>query len=162
MFTIRNAEMEDLDGIVAIENLCFLKEEAALKETFEKRIQHISDSFFVAEEDGVVIGIVNGPVIKEPLITDDLFSDLTANPVNGGHQSILGLAVSPQFQKRGVASALLSHIEKEAKKNNRETIILTCKQNLISFYEKHGYFNIGVSSSNHGGAVWFNLIKKLT
>jgi ribosomal protein S18 acetylase RimI-like enzyme len=161
MLQIRNVKMEDLPGLVVIEHLCFTKEEAATKEIFEKRIQFIPDSFFVAEEDGVIVGLVNGPVIETAFITDDLFSDFNANPAFGGHQSVLGLAVSPHFQKRGVASALLAHLEKEARENNRETITLTCKANLIRFYENHSYLNIGVSNSKHGGASWYNMSKKL-
>jgi ribosomal protein S18 acetylase RimI-like enzyme len=161
MLKIRNVKMEDILELVAIEQLCFTKEEAATREAFEKRIQSIPDSFFVAEEDGVIAGLVNGPVIAKAFITDDLFSDLKANPATGGHQSVLGLAVSPSFQKRGVATALLAHLEKVAREKNRETIILTCKENLIHFYEKHEYINIGVSNSKHGGAIWYNMNKKL-
>ncbi|WP_078414754.1 GNAT family N-acetyltransferase [Priestia abyssalis] len=161
MLKIRNVKMSDLPELVAIEHRCFTKEEAATKEAFEKRIQIIPDSFFVAEEDGVIMGLVNGPVIETAFITDDLFSDIKENPASGGHQSVLGLAVSPYFQRQGVASALLSHLEKKARENNRETITLTCKENLIGFYENHGYLNNGVSSSAHGGVTWYNMSKTL-
>jgi len=153
--------MEDLPELIVIENLCFTVEEAATKEAFEKRIQFIADSFFVAEEDGVIVGLVNGPVIETSFITDDLFSDIKANPASGGHQSILGLAVSPQFQKRGIASALLAQLEKEARANKRETITLTCKEDLIRFYENDSYLNKGVSNSEHGGVMWYNMSKEL-
>jgi ribosomal protein S18 acetylase RimI-like enzyme len=158
---IRNVKIEDLPELVVIVHLCFSKEEAATREAFEKRIQLISDSFFVAEENGKIVGLVNGPVIETAFITDDLFSDIKENPASGGHQSILGLAVAPPFQKRGVALKLLTHLEKEARVNKRETITLTCKENLIRFYESHGYLNLGVSSSEHGGAIWYNMSKKL-
>ncbi|MBT2727315.1 GNAT family N-acetyltransferase [Bacillus sp. ISL-75] len=161
MLKIRNVEIEDLPELVVIEQLCFTKEEAATKEAFEKRIQSISDTFFVAEEKDVIVGLVNGPVIDHAYITDDLFSDIRENPVSGGHQSILGLAVSPHFQKRGVASALLAHIEKDACSKKRETMTLTCKADLIHFYENHGYLNNGVSSSHHGGVIWYTMSKKL-
>jgi ribosomal protein S18 acetylase RimI-like enzyme len=161
MFKIRKVRIEDLSELVEIEQLCFVKEEAAPKEAFEKRIQFISDSFFIAERDSRIIGFVNGPVIEEPYISDELFSDVKTNPTTGGHQSILGIAVSSGFQGRGVASALLAHLEEEAKLKNRETITLTCKENLIPFYERHGYHNQSVSTSKHGGAVWYNLVKKL-
>lgn len=153
--------MEDLPGLVVIEQHCFTKEEAAPSEVFERRIQVIPDSFFVAELVGEIVGLVNGSVIEKAYITDDLFSDLKANPASGGHQSILGLAVSPHFQKRGVATALLAHLEKVARASKRETITLTCKANLIGFYENHGYFNEGISNSKHGGVAWYNMIKKL-
>ena len=161
MIHIRNVKMEDLPQLIAIENQCFTKEEAATKEAFQQRIQLIPDSFFVAEEDGGIVGLVNGPVIETSFITDDLFSNIKENPASGGHQSILGLAVSPNNRNRGVASALLAHLEKEARVNKRETNTLTCKENLIYFYEKHGYHNCGVSSSEHGGVLWYNMSKTL-
>lgn len=151
--------MEDLPQLVVIEHLCFPKEEAATKKAFEKRIQLIPDSFFVAEEDGVIAGLINGPVIDQSFITDDLFNDIQANPKSGGHQSILGLAVSPPFQRRGVASALLAHLEKHARDKEREMVTLTCKKELIQFYANHGYVNKGVSSSKHGGVQWYNMSK---
>ena len=161
MITVRNAKKEDLPELVVIEQLCFSPAEAATQAAFEQRIQFIPDSFLIAEENGRIIGLVNGPVINTAFITDDLFGNIKENPAFGGHQSILGLAVAPAFQKRGVASALLAHLEKEASKQQRETITLTCKENLIHFYESHGYLNNGVSSSEHGGAIWYNMSKKL-
>lgn len=161
MLNIRNVKMDDLPEIVIIEHLCFPKEEAATKEAFEKRIRNIPDSFFVAEKDGVIVGFVNGPVIETPFITDDLFKEIKENPASGGHQSILGIAVTPHFQTRGVAAALLDHIEKVARVNHRETITLTCKEDLIRFYEKYDYINMGVSRSEHGGVTWYNMVKKL-
>jgi ribosomal protein S18 acetylase RimI-like enzyme len=158
---IRNVKMDDLSELVAIENSCFTQEEAATEEAFKKRIQSIPDSFFVAEEEGVIKGLVNGPVIENRFITDDLFDEIKENPASGAHQSILGLAVKPDYQGEGVAAKLLFHLEKEARLRVRETITLTCKENLIRFYEKFGYINIGLSDSQHGGVVWYNMIKKL-
>ncbi|GAA4714274.1 GNAT family N-acetyltransferase [Brevibacillus fulvus] len=159
MVKIRNVKIDDLPQLAAIEQLCFSKEEAATKEAFEQRIQLIPDSFFVAEVDGAIVGFINGPVIETAYITDDLFTTIKMNPATGGHQSILGLAVHPQFQKNGIASELLMHLEKEARWKKRETITLTCKENLIGYYEKHGYISHGMSNSEHAGEKWYNMIK---
>jgi ribosomal protein S18 acetylase RimI-like enzyme len=159
MLIIRNVQMEDLPEIAIIESLCFPGDEAASKETFEKRIHLIPDSFFVAEMEGVIVGFVNGPVIETPYITDELFREVKVNPLKGGHQSVLGIAVTPHFQTRGVAAALLAHIEKVAKTNHRQSITLTCKEDLIGFYNKYGYANMGVSKSEHGGIIWYNMVK---
>lgn len=161
MLKIRNAMIKDLPELVVIEHLCFTKEQAATKVAFEKRIQFTPDSFFVAEDEGVIVGLTNGPVIETAYITDDLFNDIKKNPAFGGHQSVLGLAVSPHYQKRGVASALLIHFEKEARAKKRETMTLTCKESLISFYEIRGYINKGISNSTHGGVIWYNMTKTL-
>ena len=160
MLIIRNVKMEDLSEIAIIESLCFPNEEAATKKTFEKRIRFIPDSFFVAEMESVIVGFVNGPVIEYPFITDDLFREIKANPFSGGHQSVLGIAVTPHFQTRGVAAALLAHIEEAARANKRKSITLTCKEDLIAFYEKYGFINKGVSKSEHGGVTWYNMVKE--
>jgi len=162
MVQIRNVKTEDLADLVILENSCFLKAEAASEEAFKKRIEYIPDSFFVAVEEGVIVGLINGPVIEAACITDDLFSDIKTNSSTGGHQSVLGLAVSPEYQNRGIAGALLASLEKDAKDKHRETITLTCKKDLICFYEKHGYVNQGVSNSKHGGVTWYNMIKNLS
>ncbi len=161
MTKIRNVRREDLNQLVDIEQRCFTKEEAATREAFIQRIQLIPDSFFVAEKDGAVIGLVNGPVIDKPYITDDLFKNIGTNPLTGGHQSILGLAVHPDFQGQGVGKALLFRLEEEVKSRNRESVTLTCKEAMIPFYEALGYINRGLSSSAHGGVQWFNMIKEL-
>lgn len=161
MLKIRNVEKDDLFVVTKIEQQCFPIEEAATMEIFEERIRIIPDSFLVAEINGIIAGLINGPVIEKAVITDDLFFELKANPASGGHQSVLGLAVSPEFQKQGVASALLKQLEKVSREKGRETITLTCKGDLISYYEGHGFVNHGVADSHHGGAVWYNMIKKL-
>lgn len=161
MWKVRQVKKEDLPSLTKLEQQCFPVEEAATKEAFAKRIELIPESFFVAEQNGEIIGLINGPVIHNRVITDDLFTNIQSNPASGGHQSVLGLAVSPKFQKHGIAAALLSHLEKEARAQGRESITLTCKENLISFYEKFGYKNAGISNSDHGGVTWYNMIKLL-
>ena len=158
---IRHVEKQDLAQLVAIENACFTVAEAATCEAFEKRIEKIADSFFVAEEAGKLVGLVNGPVVQTEFITDELFADITENPVAGGHQTILGLAVAPVAQKRGIAKQLLQKLEAQAMSQQRETITLTCQNDLVPFYEKLGYVNKGQSNSTHGGEVWVNMSKSL-
>ena len=158
---LRQVVVTDLDRLVTIENLGFSVEEAATREAFTTRIQMISDSFLVAEVDGKVAGYVNGPVMESLFITDDLFTEVTHNPLTGGVQSVLGLAVDPAFRGQGIAKRLLAELEEVASKHNRQAISLTCKEDLIAFYESCGYENHGVSDSVHGGVQWFDLVKRL-
>ncbi|HWI48029.1 MAG TPA: GNAT family N-acetyltransferase [Rummeliibacillus sp.] len=153
--------MEDFDRIMEIEQLSFTPEEAATEVAFVNRIRMIPDSFLVAVEEGGIVGFINGPVMDNAYITDDLFSETKENPENGGVQSILGLAVHPTHRKKGIASILLSNLEKNAALKNRTAVTLTCLDSLIPFYEKHGYQNEGVSESEHGGEVWYNMTKRL-
>ncbi|WP_102694293.1 GNAT family N-acetyltransferase [Rummeliibacillus pycnus] len=152
--------MDDFDRLMEIEKLSFTPAEAATEVAFVNRIRMIPDTFLVAEENGEIVGFINGPVMDNAFITDDLFSETKENPEIGGVQSILGLAVHPTHRKKGIATMLLSSLEKEAAFKNRSAVTLTCLESLIPFYEKHGYQNDGRSESEHGGEEWFNMTKK--
>lgn len=158
---IRHVTETDLEALVAIEQASFTPEEAATKEAFQERIQMISDSFFVAELAGEVVGLINGPVVSERYISDDLFTHIQPNRACGGHQTVLGVAVHPHYRKQGIGAQLLYALEQQAKAQERETVTLTCQALLVPFYERLGYQNEGQSSSSHAGITWFNLVKPL-
>ena len=63
----------------------------------------------------------------------------------------------PEFQKQGVASQLMVHFVQTAKSLGKRKVILTCKERLISYYERFGYVNNGISKSAHGGTQWFDM-----
>ena len=161
MYKFRNITREDLNEILKIENQGFTPEEAATEEALIERIEHIKDTFIVAEVNGEIAGYINGPVINQMYITDNLFESIGKNQQKGGYIAILGLVVADVHRNQGLAGKLLNEIEKTVKANNREGITLTCKSTLIPFYEKYGYVNYGISESEHGGIEWFNLIKKI-
>lgn len=158
---IRQVMQEDLQALLTIEQASFTEAEAATKEAFVRRITKIPDSFFVAEQNGQVVGLINGPVVRNEFITDDLFAQIVENPAIGGHQTILGLAVAPAMRGLGIGRQLLTALEQAAKERQRETVTLTCLVHLVGYYEKLGYENKGPSSSTHGGEQWFNMSKTL-
>lgn len=53
---------------------------------------------------------------------------------------------------------MMEHMISTAREAGRKGLILTCKERLIPYYGSFGYVNMGVSRSNHGGAVWFDMI----
>ncbi len=158
---LRKVIMQDLDQIIALENIGFSPEEAATPEALKLRIEQIQETFIVAEKNGEVIGYINGPVIKERYISDDLFKNVPTNNSESGYISVLGLVVAPNYQGQGIAGRLLNYFENLAKNQHRHGVTLTCRESLISFYEKYGYRNEGVSESCHGGIKWYNLVKNI-
>lgn len=162
MYQFRLVNESDLSEILEIENEGFTPKEAATEKALIDRIQNIKDTFIVAESNGEIAGYVNGPVIENMYITDDLFETIEPNPSTGGYIAILGLVVAKDYRNQGLAGQLLKQLESTAKDNQREGIKLTCKADLIPFYEKYGYTNDGISASEHGGVQWFNLIKQFT
>lgn len=80
MVILRNVQLDDLDELLVIENEGFSTEEAATKEAIIERIRLINDTFIVAEKEGNIVGYINGPVINQPYITDDLLKKLRKIP----------------------------------------------------------------------------------
>lgn len=154
---IRQAHLSDLEAITQIEAICFPAAEAASKERLQERLHTFSQSFFVAELKGQLIGFINGAITNAPTISDIMFEDASLHEPTGDYQSIFGLDVLPQHQHQGIASQLMRHMIAAAKSQGRKGLILTCKENLIPFYNQFGYENQGVSSSVHGGAVWYDM-----
>ena len=72
---IRKAEMADLDRLTEIESICFPSAEAAGREALEQRLLAFPLHFWVMEEDGLVIGFINGMATDEPVIADVMFEN---------------------------------------------------------------------------------------
>ncbi|MBH5328971.1 GNAT family N-acetyltransferase [Eikenella sp. S3360] len=152
----------DLPRIMQIEQAGFTPEEAASEAAMRERIDLINDSFIVARNSaGEVLGYVVGPVVNARYIHDELFKKSRANPPQGGFCAILSLAVAPECRKAGIAGQLLQQLIRQCRAAQREGITLTCLENLIPFYEKHGFQNEGISDSQHAGETWYNLVAEL-
>lgn len=155
---IRKARLSDLEEITALEAVCFPQAEAATRESFLQRLQAFPDSFFVAETEGGIIGFINGCVTDDEVISDEMFASASIHNPSGSYQAIFGLDVHPDFRRQGIAAKLMEHMISAAREAGRKGLILTCKERLIPYYGSFGYVNMGVSRSNHGGAVWFDMI----
>lgn len=155
---IRRVSIEDLDAVTEVEASCFPEAEAATKASFKQRIKTFPESFFVAEIEGKIIGFINGCIINETTIYDELFSDATLHIPNGDYQTIFGLDVISDYRNQGIAAQLMNHLIEVSRLAGRKGVILTCKEKLIHYYSKFGFESKGVSKSEHGGAEWYDMI----
>ena len=156
--SIRRMCPADLDTVTKIEAACFPPAEAAKRETMARRIAAFPHSFLIAELEGAPAGLINGFATSQQTITDDLFADASLHNPDGAYQSVFGLCVLPEYQRRGIAAQLMRAFCELARADGRKGVILTCKQHLIPYYERFGFENLGVSQSVHGGAVWYDLL----
>lgn len=93
-------------------------------------IQHNLPAFVVADEDGAVIGCCALEVYNRKLA------------------EIRSLAVAQERQRKGVATALISHCVKEAERRGVfEVLVITDRQNL---FKRHGF-----SEQLHGQKALF-------
>lgn len=155
---IRQATIADLDAVTEVERICFPPLEAAPRSSYEKRLAAFSDSYLLAEKDGEVIGFVGGCVTDSRVIFDEMFHDTSHHKPEGCYQSIFSLAVIPEYRGCGVAIKLMEDMIELTRSRGKKGLILTCKEVLINYYSAFGYENLGISGSNHGGAVWYDMI----
>jgi ribosomal protein S18 acetylase RimI-like enzyme len=155
---IRQAKKTDLDEITELESVCFPPLEAASRKAMEKRLEVFFGSFLVAEENGKIIGFINGCVTDDRVICDEMFKDISYHDPDGGYQTVFGLVVSPEHRGKGIAKELMKKLIEYTESCGKKGLILTCKEHLTDFYRSFGYENSGVSDSNHGGAVWYDMI----
>ena len=154
---IRHARMSDLDELLQIENACFPKEEAVSREALEQRLKTFPDHFWLMEMTGSIVGFVNGMATDERELRDEMYSDASLHNDRGAWQMIFGVDTIPQYRNRGYASQLITRLIEDSRADGRRGVVLTCKQHLIKYYEKFGFVNEGISSSVHGGAVWYSM-----
>lgn len=161
---VRRAVPADLEGVTMVEAAAFPAAEAASGDSFRWRLKHLGDSFLVAElpdEQGIyrIIGLIDARPTYDERLTDELFEN--GGVVAGENQAIMGLAVLPEYQAMGVGSRLMGDFINEMKSSGYRHILLTCKEEKITYYERFGYENLGVSASVHGGARWYDMIRKI-
>lgn len=160
-YRIRQAEVHDLDGILKLEQLSFPKEEAASKDTFYKRLEVYAKQFWLLEKEGQIISMVNGMVTDERDLNDEMYHNPQLHKEQGKWKMIFGVETHPMYQKMGYATILLKKVIEETQNMNREGLVLTCKEQLIHFYERFGFENEGVSESAHGNVIWYQMRLKL-
>ncbi len=157
---IRNARQEDVEEIIRIEAVCFPPAEAAQPEDVRARFAAFPECFWVAEEEGKLMGFVNGCCNDAPLLPDELYHDARLHKPDGAWQTVFGLDVLPEYRKHGIGAQLIGHHCEMAKQRGKQGVVLTCKDHMIRFYERAGFVNHGVADSEHGGAKWNLMIRK--
>lgn len=154
---IRKAVLDDLAAITEVEARCFPAEEAATEKEFKDRLSVYADYFWVLEDENGLIGFINGMVTDERTIRDEMFENAFLHNENGDWQAIFGVNTLPEYRRHGYAAKIMQQVIADAKSQGRKGCILTCKEELIHYYEKFGYKNEGISESVHGGAVWYDM-----
>ena len=154
---IRKATIEDLDAITALEAACFPAAEAASRESFRKRLEVFADRFWLLWEGDRLVSMVNGMVTDREELVDEMFADATIHQADGKWQMIFGVATHPEYQRRGLAAKVLQRAIADCKAEGRKGLILTCKEQKLHYYAKFGFVNQGVSVSEHGGALWYQM-----
>ena len=121
---VRELEINDVDKVMEIENLCFIspwKKQDIINELYENQYANL----LVALTNGVVVGYVDYWVT---------FDSAT----------ICQIAVHPSYQRNGVGSILFEEVIKDCYAKKVFTITLEVRESNvkgINFYKKHGFIS---------------------
>lgn len=154
---IRYATMADLDEIAEVERRCFPEAEAASRASFEKRLAVFPENFWILEDEGKILGLINGMASDEEYLRDEMFADAGLHKDDGAWQMIFGVEVLPEYQRRGYAAMLMKQVFEDSKARGKKGVVLTCKDFRVPYYEKLGFRYERKSSSEHGGATWYDM-----
>ena len=154
---IRTARISDLDEIARVERECFPEAEAATREQFAGRLEHYASHFWLMFSDERLIAFVDGMVSDERDLTDEMYAHPEMHNESGKWQMIFGVNPLPEFRRQGLAGELIRRAISDSREQGRLGLVLTCKKELVHWYAKFGFVSEGVSSSVHGGAVWYQM-----
>ena len=154
---IRKATIADVDAITALEAACFPAAEAAPRESFQKRLEVFADRFWLLWDGERLVSMVNGMLTDREELVDEMFADASIHQPEGAWQMIFGVATHPEYQRQGLAAKVLQQAIEDVKAEGRRGLILTCKEQKLHYYAKFGFVSQGVSVSEHGGALWYQM-----
>ncbi|MCI6321147.1 MAG: GNAT family N-acetyltransferase [Clostridiales bacterium] len=155
---IRTAVMADLAAVTAVEAACFPAAEAATERDFAQRLAVYPNHFWLLEEDdGTLVSFINGMVTDEPTLRDEMYENAALHREDGAWQMIFGVNTLPRYRRQGCAARVMERVIADARAQGRKGCVLTCKDQLIRYYETSGFRNEGVSASTHGGVVWYDM-----
>lgn len=154
---IRKATLSDLDALAALEAECFPAAEAASRASLEKRLQVFADRFWLLTEGDTLVSFVNGMVTSEKDLRDEMYDDAALHDPAGDWQMIFGVDTRPVFQRQGCAGKTLQRAIDDCRREGKKGLVLTCKDRLVHYYAKFGFVSEGISQSEHGGVVWYQM-----
>lgn len=127
------------------------------EEVLRERLLVYPDHFWLLFDGDRLVGFVNGMVSDEPDLRDGMYADASLHDEGGRWQMIFGVNTIPEYRRRGCAERVLRRVVSDAEHQGREGLVLTCKEPLLHYYAKFGFENEGISSSEHGGAIWYQM-----
>lgn len=158
---MRKGNIGDWEDICKLEAACYLPTEAATPEDLKDRLTVYPDRFRVYEDDGKVVSHVNGLLTKEEHLRDEMYHNANLHDPEGDWQMLFGLATYPEYRGQGLGVNLIKEIERDCRKRGVKGMVLTCKDDMVAYYEKIGFVNAGKSDSTHGGVSWYEMRKLL-
>ena len=111
-------------------------------ENYAKKIQEPNGFLFVIEEDGKIVGVASGRILR-------------GNEKRGGLASLSVICVHPLHQRKGLGEALLNHVLKYCRKQKCHKITLYTLPVLIPAL--HLYLKLGFVPEAYLRKEWWEI-----
>ena len=154
---IRKGTIEDAEILSKVEATCFPPNEAATSKEIQERLNVYANHFLLLFEEERLISFLDGFCTNQRDLTDEMYSDASMHDEDGDWQMIFGLNTLPGYQRKVYSAKIMNAMIHMARQEKRKGLVLTCKDRLVPYYSKFGFKNEGVSSSVHGGVVWYQM-----
>ena len=154
---IRKGTIEDAEILSKVEATCFPPNEAATSKEIQERLNVYANHFLLLFEEDRLISFIDGYCTNQRDLTDEMYSDTSMHDEDGDWQMIFGLNTLPSYQRQGYATKIMNAMIDLARQEKRKGLVLNCKDRLVPYYSQFGFKNEGVSSSVHGGVVWYQM-----
>ena len=118
---VRHYETHDFESLYALEKRVF--QDAWSKSTMEKELSNFKAHYFVAEENGVVLGYAGFWLVVD-------------------EAELMKIAVDVPYRRRGLAGALLVAVLDEARQQGAACLLLEVRETneaARALYEKYGF-----------------------
>ena len=128
-----------------------------------------SASSVVSKSDrkDVLIGHIVSTLTANETI-EDADMEMPKDGASGGHNvhgrtiALHSLAVLPDYQGKGYGSVLLAdYIKRMSQQGVYDRIAIITYDDLVPFYEKHGFRNLGPGKAQFGGGGWVDMVVDL-
>jgi len=159
----RRLSADEVEAAIAMERACFPEGEQVPKEAVRDTILAASDSTLGAfdKASGTLAGMILGLSTDEDHYRDEFVTDLSLHDPAGTYLMITGVEVLPEYRHQGIASELMSRHLALGKARGQKAAILTCLEELVPFYAKMGFVDLGISGSSWAGEEWHEMKQEL-
>ena len=155
----RNVHADEAEAATAVETACFPANEACTLLIMKERVRLAPELFMTAtdKDNGEMVGFITAIATDEHHLRDDFFTETSLHNPEGKYMMILSLAVLPEYQRQGIARALMEELLKGQMGTKRKAAVLTCVPANVELYKKMGFSDQGVSDSAWGGELWHEM-----
>lgn len=165
-FTLSRCTASDLDVVRAMESSSYPADEAASAHALALR-QRLAPEFFVLLRErgrADVLGYVCGTLSAEDALTG---ASMSTHEAGGTTLCAHSVVTRADVRGRGVGSALLRAYVEDwvfggvggGATRDVRVIRLLCKRDLLAFYRRVGFRDVGPSAVVHGADVWYECVR---